>query len=69
MGGFCPICKIYWGEFCPSKQKRVCVCGGGGGGGDSVRGDFVWIPLNAHQGLALLVMACDSVGLAMHKYI
>ena len=35
-GGFCPICKIYWGGFCPRQQKRVegfCPGGGGGGGG------------------------------------
>ena len=30
-GGFCPICKIYWGGFCPSQQKRVggILFGGG----------------------------------------
>ena len=35
MGGFCPICKIYWGGFCPSQQKRVGggkILSGGGGG-------------------------------------
>ena len=36
MGGFCPICKIYWGGFCPSQQKRV--------GGILSGGDFVRIP-------------------------
>ena len=33
MGGFCPICKIYWGGFCPRQQKRV--------GGILSGGDFV----------------------------
>ena len=40
MGGFCPICMIYWGGFCPRQQKRVggILSGGGGGGGGEFGG-------------------------------
>ena len=38
-GGFCPICKIYWGGFCPHQQKRA--------GGILSGGDFVRIPCKA----------------------
>ena len=44
-GGFCPICKMYWGGFCPRQQKRV--------GGDSVRGGG-FCPTLVHNTCTLL---------------